>query len=188
MKHAAEEHLKASGAPWTIVRATAFAEFWFDLLDHTVGASGRPVIFGRGMNPINFVSVGDVAALAERAVVDQSARGETFEVGGPQDVSFNELAIELQRASGRTAPARHVPCAMLHLLSTLLRPFRPNRARQMRAAIAMDSLDLTFASTDLSRRFPDLHATSLADVLARRQIALMDDGRRRLTNLDHRTN
>src|SRR4029077_17320537 len=27
MKHAAEEHLRSSGVPWTIVRATAFAEF-----------------------------------------------------------------------------------------------------------------------------------------------------------------
>ena len=32
MKYAAEEHLRASGVPWTIVRATAFAEFWLDLL------------------------------------------------------------------------------------------------------------------------------------------------------------
>ena len=113
MKHAAEEHLRASGAPWTIVRATAFAEFWLDLLDQTAGASGRPVIFGRGANPINFVSVSDVAALAERAVVDPSARGATFEIGGPQNVSFNELAAGLQRASGRTAPPRHVPRTIL---------------------------------------------------------------------------
>ena len=42
MKYAAEEHLRASGVPWTIVRATAFAEFWLDLLDQTAGASGRP--------------------------------------------------------------------------------------------------------------------------------------------------
>ena len=57
-------------------------------------ASGRPVIFGRGANPINFVSVSDVAALVERAVVDPSTRGATFEIGGPQNVSFNELAAE----------------------------------------------------------------------------------------------
>ena len=37
MKHAAEEYLRGSGAPWTIVRATAFAEFWLDLLDQTAG-------------------------------------------------------------------------------------------------------------------------------------------------------
>ena len=175
MKHAAEEHLRASGAPWTIVRATAFAEFWLDLLDKTSGASGRPVIFGRGTNHINFVSVSDVAALAERAVVDPSARGATFEIGGPEDVSFNELAARLQRAAGRTAPPRHVPRAMLRLLAAALGPIQPNRARQMRAAIAMDTIDLTFAPTDLHSRFPEMPVTSLADILASRSTALAWD-------------
>jgi NADH dehydrogenase len=169
MKHAAETQLRASGVPWTIVRATAFAEFWLDLLDQTAGASGRPVIFGRGRNAINFVSVSDVAALVERAVTDPSTRGATLEIGGPQNVSFDTLAAGLQRAAGRTAPPRHVPRAVLHLLAALLGPVQPNRARQLRAAMAMDRIDFTFAPTDLYRRFPELPATSLADILARRQ-------------------
>src|SRR4029077_14815989 len=168
MKYAAETHLRASDTPWTIVRATAFAEFWLDLLDQTAGASGRPVIFGRGINPINFVSVFDVAALVERVVVDSSTRGETFEIGGPQNVAFNELAASLQRAAGRTAPPRHIPRPMLRVLAAVLGPFWPNRARQMRAAIAMDTMDLTFTPTDLHRRFPELPVTSLADILTHR--------------------
>ena len=51
----------------------------------------------------------------------------------------------------------------------VLGPLQPNRARQIRVAIAMDTIDLTFAPTDLHRRFPDLPATSLADILAHRQ-------------------
>jgi NADH dehydrogenase len=168
MKHAAEHHLRASGVPWTIVRATAFAEFWLDLLDQTAGGSGRPVIFGRGGNPINFVSVSDVAALVERAVVDPSTRGATLEIGGPQNLSFNELAAALQTATGRTAPPRHVPRAALRVLATLLGPFQPNRARQLRASIAMDTTDLTFSPADLYRRFPDLPHTALAGIIARR--------------------
>jgi uncharacterized protein YbjT (DUF2867 family) len=168
MKQAAEEYLRASGAPWTIVRATAFAEFWLDLLDQTAGPSGRPVIFGRGANPINFVSASDVAALAERAVVDPSVRGATYEIGGPQNVTFNELAAAWRRASGRTAPPRHVPRTMLRLLAAALGPVQPNRARQIRAAIAMDTMDLTFSPTDLRRRFPELPVTSLAAILASR--------------------
>jgi uncharacterized protein YbjT (DUF2867 family) len=168
MKHAAEEHLRGSGARWTIVRATAFAEFWLDLLDQTAGASGRPVIFGRGDNPINFVSVADVAALVERVLADPSTRGATVEIGGPQDVSFNELAAAWQRAAKRTAPPRHVPRAILHLLAAVLRTVQPNRARQIRAAITMDRIDLTFRATDVRRRFPEVPMTSLDDILARR--------------------
>ncbi|MEO8258404.1 MAG: SDR family oxidoreductase [Acidobacteriota bacterium] len=168
MKHVAEEHLRGSGAPWTIVRATAFAEFWLDLLNQTAATSGRPVIFGRGANPINFVSVADVAALVERALVDPSTRSATFEIGGPENLSFNEFAAAWQRAARRSAPPRHVPRAMLRLLAAVLGPVQPNRARQIRAAIAMDRIDLTFMAGALHRRFPELPVTSLAEVLAHR--------------------
>ena len=170
MKYAAEEYLRASGAAWTIVRATAFAEFWIDLLDKTAGASGRPVIFGRGANPINLVSVSDVAALAEHTIVDASMRGVTLEIGGPENLSFNELAARLQRVSGRTVPPRHVPRVVLRLLAAALGRIQPNRARQVRAAIAMDTIDLTFAPTDLHRRFPERPVTSLDDILEDRRI------------------
>ncbi len=168
MKYAAEEQLKASGAAWTIVRATAFAELWLDLLDQTAAGSGRPVIFGGGENRINFVSVSDVAALVERAVLDRSSRGATLEIGGPENVSFNALAARLQQASGRSGSPRHVPRAVLQLLATVLGPVKPNRSRQMRAAVTMDSIDMTFAAADCRGRFPDLAVTSLAEVLAHR--------------------
>jgi hypothetical protein len=57
---------------------------------------------------------------------------------------------------------------MLRLLAAALGPIQPNRARQMRAAIAMDTIDLRFAPTDLHNRFPELPVTSLADILANR--------------------
>jgi hypothetical protein len=52
--------------------------------------------------------------------------------------------------------------------AAVLGPVQPNRARQIRAAIAMDTIDLTFAPTDLHRSFPELPVTSLADILANR--------------------
>jgi len=88
-KYAAEQHLRASSAPWTIVRATAYVELWADIMT-------KPIVFGRGNNPINFVSVQDVAAVVERAVTDVNLRGITLEVGGPDNMTFNELADLLQ--------------------------------------------------------------------------------------------
>ena len=84
-KYEAEQHLKASSVRWTIVRASAFAELWADIMV-------KPIVFGNGDNPINFVSVADVAAVVERAVLDPASRGHTLEVGGPDDLTFNELA------------------------------------------------------------------------------------------------
>ena len=67
------------------------------------------VVFGRGDNPINFVSVRDVAAVVEHAVVDSAWRARAVEVGGPQNLTFNELAALVQEVRGHPQRIRHVP-------------------------------------------------------------------------------
>jgi uncharacterized protein YbjT (DUF2867 family) len=165
MKHAAEQYAAASGVRTTIVRATAFFELWIDLLSKTAARSGRPVVFGRGDNPINFVSVTDVAALVERAITDPAARGETFEIGGPDNLTFNELARAVQTAAGRDRPPRHVPSAVLHLMAATIGRVKPELGRQARAALAMDRVDLTFDAAPIHRVYYDLPMTSVTEVL-----------------------
>jgi uncharacterized protein YbjT (DUF2867 family) len=166
MKHAAEDHARSSGTPTTIIRATAFAELWIELLQQTAARSGRPLVFGRGDNPINFVSVADVAALVEHAVTDASLRGQTLEIGGPVNVTVNELAEAVQRAGDRIGTPRHVSPAMLRLMANTIGRVKPQLGRQARAALAMDRTDLTFDAARLYRDYPDLPSTSLSDVLA----------------------
>lgn len=69
----------------------------------------KPIVFGRGENPINFVSVGDVTAAVEQAVIDANLRQQTIEVVGPDNLTFNELAALLQRIRERPAKVRHIP-------------------------------------------------------------------------------
>ena len=144
MKHAAEQRLRASSVPWTIVRATAFLETWTALLEQTAKSSGRPLVFGRGDNPINFVSIDDVAVLVERVVVDPSTRGQVLEIGGPENVSLNQLAADVQNAAARSQAPRHLPRAVLYAISLALRPVRPDLARQARAALVMDTADFVY--------------------------------------------
>lgn len=146
MKYAAEEYLRASGLAWSIIRATAFLETWIGLLERTATRSGRPLVFGGGDNPINFVSVAEVASLVERVVLDASSRGTLFEIGGPENLTLNQLALAIQRAAKRTSQPRHVPRPLLKLMSALLPPFRPDLARQVQAALVFDTADLAFDS------------------------------------------
>jgi NADH dehydrogenase len=166
MKHAAEDLALDSCIPTTIIRATAFLELWIELMQQTAARSGRPLVFGRGDNPINFVSVGDVAALVERAATDPATRGTTLEIGGPDNLTFNELAHAIQTAEGRTGAPRHVPPAMLHVMANTVGRVKPLLGRQARAALAMDRTDLTFDAASLRRDFPDLPSTRLSEVLA----------------------
>jgi NADH dehydrogenase len=167
MKYAAEQLAAASGVPTTIVRASAFLELWIEVLEQTASRSGRPLVFGRGQNPINFVSVADVAALLERAVIDPATRGEILEIGGPENLTFDQLARAIQAAAGHPESPRRVPPVMLHLMANSIGRVKPELGRQARAAIAMDRSDLTFDATRIRARYPDLPCTALAGVLAR---------------------
>lgn len=131
-KYAAEQHLRAGGVPWTIVRATAFLELWTEIL-------GKGMVFGRGNNPINFVSVHDVAAAVDSAVINPGLRGRTLEIGGPDNLTFNQLAADVQRGRGQTKSIRHIPRWLLRTMAPV--------SRQAAAAVAMDTIDLTFAAS-----------------------------------------
>jgi uncharacterized protein YbjT (DUF2867 family) len=165
MKDAAEQYLRASGTQWTIVRSTAFLETWIDLIADTADRAGRVVVFGRGQNPINFISVHDVAALVDRVIGDQEARGRTIEIGGPENLTLTRLATAIQ-AAGPTVTPRHVPRAALKAMSVLLRPFWPERARQGAAALALDTMDLRFDPMAVRVRYPDISLTSTSELLA----------------------
>ena len=166
MKHAAEQRALSSGVPTTVVRATAFMELWVDLLRQTAGRSGRPLVFGSGDNPINFVSAVDVAALLDQVVTDPNARGGTLEIGGPQNLTFNDLARAVQAADHRSDAPRHIPPTMLRLMAATVGRVNPQLGRQARAALAMDSGDFTFDPTEIRRQYPALPTTTVADALA----------------------
>ena len=165
MKHAAETVLAASGVSGTIVRASAFLELWIELLRQTAGRAHRPLVFGRGQNPINFVSVRDVAALVERVAADQLARGQTLQIGGPDNLTLTELARLVARSEGGVKEPRHLPRVMLQVMGGTVGRVRPGLGRQARAALAMDSQDLTFDDDTVRRQFPELPCTSAAELL-----------------------
>jgi uncharacterized protein YbjT (DUF2867 family) len=164
-KHAAEEALRASGLPWTIVRATAFMETWGQIMARPLQASGKILVFGKGDNPVNFVSAGDVAALVSQAAVGPSLRGQILELGGPGNLTFNELAVILQETTGRRGAVRHIPHPALHVTAWLTAAVKPALARQARAALAMDTIDMRFDPAATRQAFPSLPNTGIHSAL-----------------------
>jgi NADH dehydrogenase len=124
------------------------------------------LVFGRGDNPINFVSVADVAALIECVVMTSDTRGKTLEIGGPDNLTFNQLAEAVQVADGRKGAPRHIPPPMLRLMAGTAGRLKPQFGRQTRAALAMDTTNLTFDATSIHKLYPNLPNSSLTDVLA----------------------
>ncbi len=167
MKYLAEQELRASGLAWTIIRPTAFMETWAQLIGEPLLKRGSTIIFGRGRNPINFVSVADVARFVEQAVVDPAMRGEVVEVGGPENLSMREVAAIVQTVTGRTGTTRAVPLPLMRLMAVLMRPVNPMLARQIQAGVVMDTRNMAFDPSETRRRYPAIAPTCLAEVVRR---------------------
>jgi uncharacterized protein YbjT (DUF2867 family) len=167
MKHLAEEKLTASGLAWTILKPTAFMETWLTLLAAPLAAKGKTTIFGRGTNPINFVSAHDVAHLVEIAVTDPTLRGRSIDIGGPENMTFEQLVETFEKVTGASGKKAHVPLPMMRVMAVLMRAFNPSLARQIRAGVVLDSDDMTFDAPQI----PGVHPTTLADVVRRDFVA-----------------
>lgn len=158
-KHAAEQHLHASTMSWTVLRPAAYVETWIHIVGGKLPSGGPALVLGRGDNPINFVSVLDVATLAERALTDPALRGQTVEVPGPGNLTMEQLALHLGADK-----IRRIPRGALRLLSTTLPPWAPAFARQTHAALVMDTTDMTAEPSALHAQFPDVDWHSATEI------------------------
>lgn len=160
MKHAAEESVRASGIPFTIVRPTAFMETWIGIVGKPLVDKGKTMLFGRGENRINFVSAYDVARVIDRVLADPAAAGTTVDVAGPENVSFTGFVETVANVAGKEPKTSHVPRAAMHCMALLTRPFAPGLSRMIHAGIVMDTVDMT------AKPSPDA-PTTLADAVRR---------------------
>jgi uncharacterized protein YbjT (DUF2867 family) len=154
-KHAAEQHLIASDLDWTILRPATYLEVWLEIVRGKLDTGGPAMVLGHGENPINFVSIQDVAAVVEHCLVDPTTVRQAIDVAGPQNLTLLELA----RAQG--APKiKHVPLGALRTLQHLAKPFAPAFARQAAMGVQMNTSDMT-APASPARPRPHRTLTSI---------------------------
>ncbi len=166
MKHAAEQAVRASGIGFTIVRPAAYYETWTDIVGAKLAKGGPAMVFGRGRNPISFVSVTDVARVVRIALDDAMLRGQTVDVGGPENLTMSDFAHRLVEHAGTGGRVKNLPLPVLRAMSMLARPVAPAFARMAASAVAMDTVDMTMDPQATVARFPGIGWRSLADVLA----------------------
>jgi uncharacterized protein YbjT (DUF2867 family) len=172
MKYAAEESLRATRLAWTIVRPSAYLQTWMDVIGGKLAGGGPAMVFGRGDNPINFVSARDVAAIIATILPDPSYHGAIVDVAGPDNITLNEFARHLtsrhdHAGTGGPGRVKHIGPTALRLMSVLARPISPALARQATAALMMDTTDMTCDTTAVHRQFPGLRRERLDDVATR---------------------
>jgi len=160
-KHQAEQALRASTLTWMIVRSSAFMETWLELVGDPLVEKGSTRIFGSGRNPINFVAVQDVAAAVVNAALEEDPANVTISVSGPENLTFDQFADTIRTGTSREGKVARIPRRLMSTLAVVLRPFLPQISGQMRAAVAMDTEDMTSP--------PSPNATTrLADIVSAR--------------------
>ncbi|MER7129656.1 NAD(P)H-binding protein [Streptosporangium saharense] len=97
---AAEDAVRASGAEWTVLRASWFAQNFSEghLLD--------PVLSGQVVLPVGqvsepFVDAEDIADVATAALTEDGHVGEVYELTGPRLLTFADAVAAIAEASGR---------------------------------------------------------------------------------------
>jgi uncharacterized protein YbjT (DUF2867 family) len=154
MKYQAEMELQRSGLSWTIIRPTAFMELWASIIGEPLLMSGRTRVFGRGNNPINFVS-------------NETMRGAIVEVGGPENLTMNKVAETVERVSGKAGRVDHIPLPMMRVMARVMVPINAQVARQIRSGIIMDTIDMTFDASETTRRYPAITPARFEEVIRR---------------------
>ena len=119
-KRRAEEHVRASGLPWVILRpALIYGPGDTDNTPRLVEAmaSGTMWLPGGGRARIQPVHVDDVAAGAVAALHREQATGGTFRLGGPEPISVRAFREAVRDATGGQARIRAIPLPLFGLVA-----------------------------------------------------------------------
>jgi len=117
-----EQDVQRSGFPYVIFRPSfVFGRDGGILPTFCTLAKIAPVtpIIGSGKQRIQPIWVDDVAAYFERAIDLEAATNRTFELGGPDVVTWNEFWKRLKRALRVRRPSVHVPVGLMKVNALL---------------------------------------------------------------------
>ena len=154
-KHKVENYLKASGLSYTILRPPAYMEWHVhNLLGATILTTGKTTIYGAGNNPNNFIAGADVARFAVLALTDARLKNRSIDVGGPDNVTKNQVAEMYSRFSGKKAKVTNVPTGVMKVMGPILRPIQPVLSRLMSFSVWTDTADQTFNTSAMLKEFP----------------------------------
>jgi len=122
-KWAAEEAVRRAWPTATIVRPSLMFGRGADFFQTLLGLAKNPVVPvpGDGETLFEPVARNDVAEAVVRMLEDPKAEGETYEIGGPERLSLNQLIDRMGMILGRSTPLpkMHIPRAALFPLVTL---------------------------------------------------------------------
>lgn len=98
----AERAVRESGRPWTVLRPSWFMQVFTDprFYGGRVAETGE-LPFSSGGSTVAWIDTRDIAAVAERALLDEQHDGQVYELSGPEALTLSRTAELLAQATGR---------------------------------------------------------------------------------------
>jgi len=160
-----EDYLRVSGMSFTILRASAFFSPHVEMIGEGVLKGGKAFIMGRGENPRNFIANCDVAKFAFIALTDPTARNKTIDIGGPENLTSQQVAEVYARVAGVELKSQRVPRFVPRLMATLMKPFYTGLSDVMAAVVDSDTRPKDFDMSTTLKDYP-VELTRLEDWIA----------------------
>lgn len=158
-KYRAEEAVKASGLPWTIFRPSIIfgpGDGFINQLADLVRSLPLVPVAGDGQSLFQPVSVNEVARSFAWAVDHRESIGQTYELGGPDILTYDEIIALIQKQLGTSKRTIHLPAGLVRAVVTATSPL-PKRLRPPVTIDQLKMLDIdnctgTSATPDLAGR------------------------------------
>jgi NADH dehydrogenase len=127
-KWEAEELVRASGIAFTILRPSLIYgpgdQFTIRLAEMIRMSPVLPVI-GTGRSRVQPISVDDVAACVRKIVTSDSFLNEIYEIGGPEQLTYEEVTAMIADAMGIKRPTLHMPFFFVKTAARMLEAVLP---------------------------------------------------------------
>jgi uncharacterized protein YbjT (DUF2867 family) len=106
---AVEDKLKASGLGYTILRPNSFMQNIVSYLAPSIREQGA-FFAAMGDARVSYLDLRDIAAVVARVMASPAAHlGKTYELNGPEAITYSDLAQRIARACGRQVKFVDIP-------------------------------------------------------------------------------
>jgi uncharacterized protein YbjT (DUF2867 family) len=103
-----EDKLKSTGISFTILRPNSFHQNVLTYFAPSIRAQG--VFYGSMRDArVSFLDVRDIAAVAAKTLAGGEHAGKTYELKGPEAITYAALAQKISRHAGRTVEYLDIP-------------------------------------------------------------------------------
>jgi len=127
-KWEAEELVRASGLPFTILRPSLIygpGDLFTIRLAETIKISPVLPVIGSGRSKIQPIFIDDVTECIQKISTSDSYLNEMYEIGGPEQLTYEEVTKAIAAALGIKRPTVHMPMFFMRTMAKVAETFLP---------------------------------------------------------------